>query len=66
MRLGSHGSHGSHGFSDLAVFLQVKVDSLEPLLYIKARTVLANAWQVAMTEYLGIGIVEGETIEEFL
>ena len=42
----------------------MEVDFLQPFLDIKARTALANPGEVAMTQNLGIGIVEGETVEE--
>ena len=42
----------------------MEVDFLQPFLDIKARTALANPGEVAMAQDLGIGIVEGETVEE--
>ena len=42
----------------------MEVDFLQPFLDIKARTALANPGEVTMAQDLGIGIVEGETVEE--
>ena len=42
----------------------MEVDFLQPFLDIEARTALANPGKVAMTQDLGIGIVEGESVEE--
>ena len=42
----------------------MEVDFLQPFLDIEARTALANPGKVAMTQDLGIGIVEDETVEE--
>ena len=42
----------------------MEVDFLQPFLDIEARTALANPGKVAMAQDLGIGIVEGETVEE--
>ena len=42
----------------------MEVDFLQPFLDIEARTALANPGEVAMTQDLGTGIVEGETVEE--
>ena len=41
----------------------MEVYFLQPFLDIKARTALANPGEVAMAQDLGIGIVEGETVE---
>ena len=42
----------------------MEVYFLQPFLDIEARTALANPGEVMMTQNLGIGIVEGETVEE--
>ena len=44
----------------------MEVDVFEPFLGVEARALLANAWEVTMTEDGGIGIVEAEAVEEFL
>ena len=54
----------SRNFWDLFGLLEMEVDFFQPFLDIEARTALANPGEVAMAYDLGIGIVEGETVEE--
>ena len=46
-------------------WLDAEFDVFEPLLGVEARTLLANAGEVTMTEDGGIGVVEAEALEEF-